>query len=132
MKISCEKGLTLVEVIAATALLSLIAFILSGIFTKNIERNYKDDHHLSAINIAQDQMQVIKKYAQDQPRLEWGNIPNKKLPIIESLPDSYSIRVQTEFVPSGTQDVLKIIVETTAPHDQVYTLVGYIGRGRTQ
>ncbi|WP_134700008.1 type II secretion system protein [Ammoniphilus sp. YIM 78166] len=132
MKFSCEKGLTLIEVIAATALLSIIAMILSAVFTKNIERTAKDDQSMSSIHLAQHQMQSVKQFAQSQPDgEEWGRIPSKNIPKI-SLPDGYQVRVETSFVPSGTKDVLKIKVETTDPFNQMYTLTGYIGRGRTQ
>ncbi|MEW9670841.1 prepilin-type N-terminal cleavage/methylation domain-containing protein [Ammoniphilus sp. 3BR4] len=142
MKLFSEKGLTLVEVLAAVSILSLVIMLLPNIFTKNVERIQVDDENMTMINIAQNEMQMIRQKAQAEWSLSMANrLTSEKVVSVNGAEYKVTIRpnlLDAVYNPNpisneektllANTDVLKIKISVQKDSNNTYELVGYLGK----
>ncbi|WP_422443966.1 type IV pilus modification PilV family protein [Thermoanaerobacterium sp. DL9XJH110] len=116
-----EGGFTLIEVMAAVAILALVAAPLAGVFTQSLHSNEESADITIATALAQAKIEDLKSISFNRVREETAKV------VEENVECSGRIYVRKTLIEDEGDNLLKISVEVVRKGRGV-TLVTYRGR----
>jgi type II secretion system protein I len=114
--VKSQKGVTLVEVVIAMAILGILAVAFLGAINNSTETLITVDERETARNLAESQMEYVK---------ELGYAPTYSPATIPSEYVGFTVNIATDEITNRDDDIQKITVTVQHRSKDVATLVAY-------
>ncbi|WP_409346909.1 prepilin-type N-terminal cleavage/methylation domain-containing protein [Paenibacillus sp. MBLB4367] len=116
-----EKGITLIELLVAIVIVTMLVLSISYLFTKTYENSYREEKKDVSVNIARTVMEELKRKLKTTSAVETIYEQPVNLAGLRQLPGS-EIKQPSVYFPSASDKQYEIVISVLHFEDQNYPI----------